>query len=355
MPAVLTLPSEFDRRRRYLGRLMGGMVLMLVLAGQPVLALDETPAPVSAFAPNAAALAFNRDELAFSIQDLDWHDPARQRAVPVRLYMPRAASPLHPVGLIVFSHGIGGSRQGYSYLGKFFASHGYASLHLQHVGSDRSLWSGNPFALTGRLRDAAQESEALARVADLRFALDQLMASAALRDRIDSQRIVAAGHSYGANTTMLAAGAKVERNGQPLDLHDPRIQAAIILSAPPFYGEGDTARILAGVKMPTLHITATDDVIRSPGYYSGADDRVAIYESIIGARKTLAVFEGGSHSIFTDRAGTGGVALNPKVKAATAELSLAFLKGVFDRDETALAAWPRQHADILARFAAHQP
>jgi dienelactone hydrolase len=331
------------------------LALLIGLISHPVLALDEAPFQVSAIAPSAAALVDLRESAPFSTRDLDWHDPVRGRDVPVRLYMPESASPQHPVGLIVFSHGIGGSRQGYSYLGKFFASHGYASLHLQHVGSDRSLWAGNPFALTGRLHDAAQESEALARVADLRFALDQLLGGSTFQDRIDSQRIVAAGHSYGANTTMLVAGARVERKGQPLDLHDARIRAAIILSAPPFYGEGDTARILAGVKLPTLHITATEDVIRIPGYYSAAGDRVAIYESISGARKALAVFDGGSHSIFTDRAGTGGVALNPQVKAATAELSLAFLRSVFDGDDALIAAWPGRHAAILARFAAQTP
>ena len=42
-------------------------------------------------------------------------------------------------------------------------------------------------------------------------------------------------------------------------------------------------------------------------------------------RKLLVVVcEGGSHSIFTDRTGTGGHALNPRVKEATKERALAF-------------------------------
>ena len=78
--------------------------------------------------------------------------------------------------LVVFSHGLGGSRRGYRYLGEHFASHGVASLHLQHVGSDRQLWGGNPLAMLGRLQTAAQDGEAMARVQDLRFALDMLLA-----------------------------------------------------------------------------------------------------------------------------------------------------------------------------------
>ena len=50
--------------------------------------------------------------------------------------------------------------------------------------------------------------------------------------------------------------------------------------------------------------------------------------------------------------GTGGAALNPRVKLATQGLVLAFLRDVFDGDQAALAAWPQQHAELLARFTA---
>lgn len=299
----------------------------------------------AALAPAAWAEA----EAGFTTLDFDWHDGTRQRPVPVRLYLPVQADAARPVPLVVFSHGIGGSRAGYRYLGEHWAAQGYASLHLQHVGSDRSLWGGNPFSLVERLQGAAQDGEAIARVLDLRFALDTLLASP-LAPRIDATRIVAAGHSYGANTTLLAAGAKLERQGQSVDFRDPRIKAAIVLSAPPFYGESDPAAILAHVTVPTLHVTATEDVIRIPGYYSDAQDRVNVFEATGSRSKALAVFEGGSHSIFTDRRGTGGATLNPQVKEATRALSVAFLKRVFEGDEAAIRQWPAQFAGIVARF-----
>jgi dienelactone hydrolase len=285
----------------------------------------------------------------FEALDFDWADAARQRPVPVRLYWPSAASSAS-VPLVVFSHGIGGSRRGYSYLGQHWAAHGIASLHVQHVGSDFNVWLGNPFGLVGRLQGAAQDKEAIERPRDLAFALDTLLAGP-LGERIDTRRIVAAGHSYGANTTLLAAGARVQRNGRDVMLRDERVAAAIVLSAPPFYGEADFARILAPVTVPTLHVTATGDIIRIPGYYSGADDRVAVFEAVGSRHKTLAMFDGGSHSMFTDRAGTGGTELNPRVKAATKELSLAFLDNLFGRDSAApLTQWAERHRPILARF-----
>jgi dienelactone hydrolase len=287
--------------------------------------------------------AWAQESPAFDTLDFDWADEKRQRAVPVRLYWPTAASASVP--LVVFSHGIGGSRRGYSYLGQHWASNGIASLHLQHVGSDRNVWFGNPLKLLGRLQD----SEAIERPRDLSFALDQLLASP-LGEHIDTKRIAAAGHSYGANTTLLAAGARVRRDGKAVDLHDERLSAAIVLSAPPFYGERDTARILGPVKLPTLHVTATGDVIRIPGYYSGADDRIAVFEAIGSKRKALAVFEGGSHSMFTDRAGTGGTELNPRVKLVTKELSLAFLQAGFGiGSPLAMSQWLDRYREIIAK------
>ena len=210
-------------------------------------------APVLAGVGGAFRPAWAQDE-AFRILDLDWADTARQRPVPVRLYLPAQASRANPVPLVVFSHGIGGSRRGYSYLGSHFASEGFASLHLQHVGSDRSLWSaGSPLALVGRLQDAAQEAEAIARVHDLRFALSQALGGE-FGTLLDGQRVVAAGHSYGANTALLASGARVVREGRTLDLREPRLRAAIVISAPPFYGEPAPRRILGGVQVKLAHV-----------------------------------------------------------------------------------------------------
>ncbi len=306
-----------------------------------------------ALALTAAAWPLRAQQAApFDTIEFDWVDARRARAVPVRLYWPQTGALAARVPLVVFSHGIGGSRRGYSYLGQHWASHGVASLHLQHVGSDRNVWFGNPLGMLGRLQDAAQDGEAIARAQDLCFALDQLLGPGSeFAPRIDAERIAAAGHSYGANTVLLAAGARVQRQGRLIDLREPRLQAAIVLSAPPFYGEPDPATILAPVTVPTLHVTATGDVIRIPGYYSGAEDRVAVFEASGSTAKALAVFDGGSHSMFTDRAGTGGVELNPQVKAATKELSLAFLHNVFGKgDAEALTLWAGRHRAILAKF-----
>ncbi|MFY7864940.1 alpha/beta hydrolase family protein [Roseateles sp.] len=334
--------------------LRGAALLSLGL----MLAACRSPSPSPDWAqgePLAAAVDQSAETKNYRTEDLDWQDGARSRAVPARLYWPAKATASELAGgtvpLIVFSHGIGGSRRGYSYLGAYWSSQGYASLHVQHIGSDRGLWAGNPFGLVGRLQEAAKEGEALNRVADVRFALDQLLQSP-YGVKIDTQRISAAGHSYGANTVMLLSGAEVTRQGQTLaQLRDPRIKAAILISAPPFYGETEkTSAILKPISIPSLHITASEDVINIPGYHSDAKDRIAVFEAIGSLRKSLVVFEGGSHSIFTDRAAAGGVTLNPKVKAATQELSLAFLTQVYQGKDDELRQWGERHAGLVQQW-----
>jgi dienelactone hydrolase len=329
---------------------------LVLLAGTCSAASNPEPsAAASTPTISAAVVSKHSAQDSISVSNFDWQDVARNRDVPVRLYLPDVtATGSAPVPLIVFSHGLGGSRNGYQYLGRFWASQGYASLHVQHIGSDNSLWRGNPFGLTMRLTSAAQDSEAMARAKDVSFALTELLAMPSMAGRLDANRIVAAGHSYGANTTMLLVGAAVPRKtdagNEVLNLRDPRIKAAMLLSAPPFYGYSNPAAILGGIALPTLHITATGDDIVIPGYGSGFEDRVTLFNAMGDARKTLVVFTGGSHSIFTDRTTTGGVELNPKVKAATQALSLAFLKQTFGGEATAVADWQPKFADLLTRF-----
>jgi predicted dienelactone hydrolase len=322
-----------DRRlsRRRLGTLLAGTVM--AAAGSSSLA------PLPTWAAEGVR-----------ILEADWVDETRGRRVPVRLYWPATSPRPSSVPLIVFSHGLGNTRQSYRYLGKFWSAAGFASLHVQHVGSDSAVWQGNPLGLIDRLDEATDERKALARAIDLTFALDRFLdpGANALQRYVDRRRVIAAGHSFGANTTLIVLGASVMRGGLALAHRDPRFGAGIVISAPPFYGEKDLRTVLRGIDRPTLHVTATDDVIEIPGRYSAAQDRLDIYNALSSGEKAIAVFQGGSHSIFTDRTWTGGVSLNPKVKAATAEVSLAFLQLVFQRDPAPILAWNTRWQDILA-------
>lgn len=300
---------------------------------------------------------------------LDWYDDTRQRQVPALLFLPNNETPdnelankelstknlpqttvAKKIPLVIFSHGLGGARNRYSYLGQYWASKGIASLHLQHVGSDSQVWRGSRITLPLRLRKAAGDEEALARVADVKFALSKLLQSPAA-ELIDPQHLIIAGHSYGANTAMLIAGAEVERNKQRIRLQDPRFSAAILISAPPFYSSQKLDDILEKVKIPTLHITTTKDEITVPGFYSAPEDRLELFKATGSDYKLLTVFYGGSHNIFTNRRYRPELATqNQVIKAATQSLSLAFIKRSFFGEEKPLLDWQVQHKELLADY-----
>jgi pimeloyl-ACP methyl ester carboxylesterase len=282
--------------------------------------------------------------------DFSWTDAERSRAVPARLYWPDIAKPGAQVPLVVFSHGLGGSRFGYSYLGRHWASLGIASLHVQHEGSDRAVWFGNIFKLVSNLQNAASEQNAVARAKDVSFAISQLLEDSEYAASVDRKNIAVAGHSYGANTAMLIGGATVLREGKPLTLRDERVKALVLISAPPFSGEGDMADILKPMTIPTLHVTGTEDIIRVPGYRSDLQDRLAVFDAQAFPRKMITVFKGATHSIFTDRIDRAGLELNEKVKRATRELSGLFLRAVLRGDSPSyMDEWAKNENALLER------
>ena len=324
----------------------------LALGLLQAVAAHAAAAPAVSEQPLRPAPAFSDAETAYRSVDMQWTDADRKRDVPVRLYWPAGASASTPVPLVVFSHGLGGSRTGYSYLGRHWASLGFASLHVQHAGSDRAVWTGNIFSLFGNLQTAASEANALDRARDVSFAITSILKSKDFGPQVNADAIAVAGHSYGANTAMLIGGATVERDGKSLTLRDERVKALILISAPPFTGEGDMGKILRPIKVPTLHVTGSEDVIRVPGYYSDVADRVAVYDAVVAPSKLLTVFKGATHSIFTDRSAPAGFELNSAVKKATRELSGLFLKTVLGgASGKAVDDWLQAQGALLDRSA----
>jgi dienelactone hydrolase len=318
----------------------------LALAAFATACLAACAAPPSVPGPSGSSVTQPAGVAAI---DLQWHDAARDRTVPARLYLPEASTN-DQLPLVVFSHGLGGSRAGYAHLGRHWASEGFASLHVQHPGSDRALWRGDgPFVVLRNLQAAATTEHAIDRARDLSHALDSLLDDPTLGARIDRARIAVAGHSYGANTALLLAGARFDDlPGVPRTLRDPRVRAAVLMSVPPFPVGFDTASVLSDVGVPTLHLTTVDDVIRVPGHGSTPADRIALYETLSGAPKWLAVFGHGGHGVFTDR---GGDPVGDAVKRATRDVSTAFLRTVMLERHDALDDALRVHAPLIARRA----
>ena len=238
---------------------------------------------------------------AVEILRADWLDASRNRNVPVKIYFPQTGAGPFPV--IIFSHGLGGSREAYEFLGRHWAEHGYVSVHLQHLGSDASVWQDKPASeLMANMRKAAANLDNVSnRPRDVSFALDQLekwnRADSPLKDRLDLGHIGMAGHSFGSFTTLAIAGQVfIGLGDREISFADSRIKAALAMSSPVPARKDTLDRAFGKIKIPVFHMTGTEDY--SPiGETKPAERRVP-FDHTHGADQFLLTFTGGDHMLF---------------------------------------------------------
>ncbi len=290
-------------------------------------------------------------EPAFSVVDQVWHDPARNRDVPVRLRLPapRVANERFPV--IVYSPSLGGTRDSGERWSDHWAANGYIVVNLQHHGSDRlpAGISGDSLEMVRQLAAATTPGQLYQRVADLRFVLDEIphhreLGSAALN------RIGICGHSFGAYTVQAVAGQAVSRHGP--EMADPRVRAVIALS-PVVRNRVDAETQFGEVKLPFMSITGTLDS-ESAGFRVAPDERVRPFYSMPPGGKYLVVFRSGDHVVFSGSAETFGatraseaVLAEPRILRATQALTLAFWDAYLKRNLSAEAWLATQARSIL--------
>ena len=240
----------------------------------------------------------------------EWRDPTRDRNVPFLVRYPEGVA--GPVPVIIFSHGLGGSRRSAIYYARHLASHGYVVVTLQHPGSDTSIWGGVRPDLenvdrAGLAKAVADPRVTINRFLDIPFALDQLAIMNAtdgpLKGLMDLSRIGMSGHSFGAVTTQAMAG-QVYPNGRSLS--EPRFRAFLAMSPSPSR-DGGNERAFGGITRPFLSLTGTEDsfTIR-PGE---SDTEVVAGRQqpfeYVGGPSMLVLLTGGDHMVFSGRQEVG--------------------------------------------------
>ncbi len=262
----------------------------------------------------------------------DWLDAKRERPVPVRVYYPKTGAGSVPV--IVFSHGLGGSRDGYAYLGRHWASHGYVSVHLQHKGSDTEVWRGKANPVKAMRETAVDPRNAIARTRDVRFAIDRLeqmnRETPPLQGRLDLARVGMAGHSFGAHTTLAVAGQTyTPLLGKPKTA-DPRVKAAIPMSSPVPPRQRGLDAVYQHIRIPCFHMTGTLDssIIRE----TDPKQRRVPFDHTHGADQYLVTFAGGDHMVFSGHRrrfgdGTKDPLFHDLIRRSTTAFWDAYLKG----------------------------
>jgi pimeloyl-ACP methyl ester carboxylesterase len=262
------------------------------------------------------------------------------REIPCKIYVPVEAAH-DPLPVIIWSHGLGGSRDGAAFLGRFIAARGYAVMHLTHDGTDTSIWEGKPGHPWDVIRATHISRKAtLNRFRDVSAFLDGLLAlenrQLLLMGRLKRESIGMSGHSFGALTTQVAAGQMLGRGERLYSLRDERIRCGIAYSLSTGYNAaGQTPDSLYGpIGIPMLYMTGTED--SSPISGAGYESRLPVYEAARGPDQHLLVLDGGDHMVFAGSRGKLGP--NEKIRRHREMIqiiSLAFWDAYLRADKNA--------------------
>jgi len=213
-------------------------------------------------------------------------------------------------GIAILSHGAGGSEEGLGYLARAMAEDGYLAVVIGHPESGRQ-------ALRERVRDAGIRDGLSSLVNDSAAYRGRLMDVAAARAwagaRCKGKESVLLGHSMGAATVMLEAGA---RNGVGISGTDD-FDAYVALSP-----QGVSSLFPSGawgrIHRPVLSVTGTRDTALGGTWQT----RTEPFAGMSRGCKWLAVIDGATHLDFGGRGGA------PLVEDLTVQTVRAFLRGV---------------------------
>ncbi|MFM7330128.1 MAG: alpha/beta hydrolase family protein [Brachymonas sp.] len=257
-----------------------------------------------------------------------WVDASRAgREIPVLLRWPVG----QPLGVVLYSHGLGGKREGGDVWGQAWANAGLLVVHLQHAGSDTAALKGG----WSSLRAAGSAQQLSARTQDIGFAVAQMKRLQAVAGGIWSavplEKLVIGGHSFGARSTLLAAGW--QRNG--VGGAEPNAKAFIAMS--PALGAGvslEQGRLeLARATRPVLLCTGSEDgeVI---GNGETPESRRMVFDALPAGKKSLLWLDQADHFTFAGNA---------------KQIPSTFLAR---RNAAALSSEVRHH-EIIARVSTH--
>jgi predicted dienelactone hydrolase len=259
-------------------------------------------------------------------------DPSRSRQIPVRVRMPETGARKAPV--ILFSHGLGGSVEAGTLYARQWTKAGFLVIHVQHPGSDQSVWMGQPGGVR-QLRAAAGGKQLQDRLLDMGRVADAVAAGtnvgACDLQTGDAARMGAAGHSFGAHTVLALAGQRFGPRGSAG--RNPRFRAVAALS--PMSPGNDAANAPAAfgsIAIPVL--TATGSADGSPLAKDRSLDevvaaRAAVFQALSaspsGKGNVGLWLDGATHSDFGGN-GRGRRQPDAHVVAVTTAATIAFFQ-----------------------------
>jgi len=290
-----------------------------------------------AFKPFGGSVASRTGSLAarytVTIIDRTWYDAERGRNVPVKIYAPNTDGQSFPV--IIFSTGLGQSRDDCAYLGRHWASCGYVSVHVQHKGSDEEARvSLRPRKELQRAFYSPQNIRN--RPLDVLFVLHQLDAMSRddsdLAKKCDLSKIGVSGHDFGAQTVLGVAGQVLPGR---ISFAEPRVKAIVAMSEPVPLGQVPLDVAYGDIALPCLHITGTAD--NSIVATTQAYQRRLPFDHTSASDQYLVTFYGADHMVYSGHLRPANGPYDAMFRRLIAECSAVFWDAYLKNDAGAKA------------------
>lgn len=268
-----------------------------------LVALGVLAGAVTLFFGSAASVA-GKQELSLTRPD--------GNAVPVVAYAPAGQD---CQGVAIISHGAGGSRSGLSYLGASLSGRGYLAVVVSHRESGfravRERMSG--LDLPGALAKLITDPSAYR----ARF-MDIAVAKSWAQGKCSGTRSVLLGHSMGAATVMMEAGARNKLGLSGGDAFD-----AYVALSPQGAGSIFPADAWSGIRKPVLTLTGTEDSELGGASWT---TRTEPFRNMPAGCKWLGVIDGATHL------NLAGIGFSGSVEDLVTGTINAFLDGVMRSD-----------------------
>ena len=238
------------------------------------------------------------------VEDDIWTDAPRKRDVPVRVRWPQSDRQNAALPVVLFSHGLGGTRDGGTVWGEAWAAAGFVVVHIQHPGSDLAAVSrtATSFSDKAGLRAAAGAAQLFARLQDVGFVLSQISlrheAQLGRWATVRPSAVGMSGHSFGAHTTLGMAG---QRYPGFEGISEQRL-ASFIAFSPTVPSVGDAQQAFGRLSRPVLTLTGTrdEDVL---GNGATPDKRIAVFPALPPGGKAQLVLQDADHMTFGGQIG----------------------------------------------------
>jgi len=234
----------------------------------------------------------------------------RQDSKPVlaMVYKPAATE---CKGVAIISHGAGGSEKGYNYLGTALSDFGYLALVVGHQESGLQAVQAQTSGTTINEGLAKLITDPLAYQG--RF-MDIAVAKEWAQTQCNSKVGILIGHSMGAATVMMLAGARHKLNISEVNQFN-----AYIAISPQGSGLIFPENAWREINQPVLMLTGTQD--KELGGLSW-ETRTEPFDNMKSGCKWLGVIDGATHMNFAGRG------LSKKTETLTSQIIREFLNGI---------------------------